>query len=221
VQKTKKAILPIGAQEAHGNHLPLNTDNIIAFELARKASQLTGAILLPLLPYGHIRGLRNFPGSVSLRENLLKEVILDIANSIYKDGIDRLYVINGHIPNSHAIDAASEEIAPKVKIFNLTYPNSSEIYKKFCDSNQWHPGIFHAEEIETSLILYLKPKLVKIDKAITNYPNKPLDFGFRYIPWEEFNIHGIIGDPTKASARKGKLIFKFLLDYIVDFINKT
>jgi len=220
-QKTRKAILPIGAQEAHGKHLPLNTDSIIAFELAREASRITGALLLPLLPYGHVRGLRNFAGSISLSETVLKQIIKEIAKSLYKDGIDRLYVVNGNIPNAQSIDAASEEMAPKIKIFNLTFPGASEIYEKFCDSKQWHPGIFHAEEIETSLMLYLKPELVKIGSAVASYPEKPVDFGVRYIQWEEFNKLGIIGDPTKADAKKGEMIFRFILNNIVNIINKT
>lgn len=220
-KKSKKALLPIGAQEAHGYHLPLNTDSIIAYALAEAASKKTNALLLPLLPYGHVRGLKNFPGSITLSENTLKKIILEISDSLQKDGIEKLYVINGNIPNVEAIELASEEMHSKIKIFNLTFPNASEVYKKFCESKQWHPGMFHAEEIETSLILYLRPELVHMEKAKTNYPKKPKDFGLRYIPWEEFNPIGIIGDPTKASAEKGKIIFEFFLKQIVDIINNT
>jgi hypothetical protein len=97
----------------------------------------------------------------------------------------------------------------------------SEVYKKFCESKQWYSGMFHAEEIETSLILYLRPELVKMEKAKASYPERPRDFGLRYIPWEEFNKVGIIGDPTKSSADKGKMIFEFFLKQIVDLINNS
>jgi creatinine amidohydrolase len=220
-KKSRKAILPLGAQEAHSYHLPLDTDSIIAYELAKEASRLTGTVLLPLLSYGHVKGLKNFPGSISLSINTLKRIILEIAESVQKDGIKKLYVINGNIPNSPAIDLASEEAHSSVKIYNVTFPDASEVYEKLCESRQWHPGMFHAEEIETSLILYLRPELVKIEKSKPSYPEKPKDFGLRYIPWEEFNESGVIGDPTKASAEKGKRIFEFFLKRIVDLISST
>lgn len=221
VKKSKKALLPVGAQEAHGYHLPLSTDSIIAYALAKAASKRSNALLLPLLPYGHVRGLKNFRGSISLSENTLKQIILEISDGLQKDGIEKLYVINGNIPNVQAIDWASEETRSNVKIFNLTFPGASEVYKKFCESKQWYSGMFHAEEIETSLILYLRPELVKMEKAKASYPERPRDFGLRYIPWEEFNKVGIIGDPTKSSADKGKMIFEFFLKQIVDLINNS
>jgi len=220
-KRIKKAILPVGAQEAHGLHLPLNTDSIIAYHLAEAASKKTGALLIPLLPYGHVRGLKNFHGSISLSENTLKQIIVEISKSLQKDGIEKLYVINGNIPNIQSIDWASEELGPDFKIFNLTFPGIEDICEKTCVSKQWHKGMFHAEEIETSLILYLRPELVKMEKATPNYPQKPRDFGYRFIPWEEFNKLGIIGDPSVANAEKGKIIFEYLLAKIVEIINNT
>lgn len=80
--KNKIVILPIGAVEAHGYHLPLGTDNYISEEIAGRVAERLDAPILPLLPFGQVWSLRNFPGSISLEDQTIISIIEDIAKSL-------------------------------------------------------------------------------------------------------------------------------------------
>ncbi|HKM51471.1 MAG TPA: creatininase family protein [Candidatus Bathyarchaeia archaeon] len=214
----KAVLMPVGAVEAHGHHLPVETDNIIAEALVSELAKRTNLPTLPLLAYGYVKGLRDYDGSVTLGADTFKMVLRDISVSLSESGFSRLCMVNCHIPNSPLIDEVSLLVKDKIKLLNFSFFGIDHVLKNICTSKQWHPGIFHAEEIETSLMLYLRPELVDMDKAEPSYPQKPRNFGLLYTSWKEFTPEGVIGDPTQATSKKGENIFRYLVDEIVSVL---
>nr|WP_286010116.1 creatininase family protein [Clostridium sp. Marseille-Q2269] len=93
-KKTSVAVLPIGALEQHGHHLPLGTDIIIAEELGRRVCEETEALLLPAIPFGYSWVWRNIPGTITLKQHNVEEIIKDTASSLDRYGVKNLIVIN-------------------------------------------------------------------------------------------------------------------------------
>lgn len=211
----RAALLPVGAVEAHGHHLSIETDDIVATSLVKEVSSRTDILALPAISYGYLKGLKDFQGSVSLSQVTFRMVLSDIAVSLAEKGISKLGVVNCHIPNSPLIDEVSHLVKDRIKLLNLSFPGVDYVVKNICTSKQWHPGIFHAEEIETSLMLNLAPELVEMTKAKPSYPSKPMDFGIRYMPWSDFAPDGVIGDPTQATKEKGEKIFEYFVGRII------
>jgi creatinine amidohydrolase len=218
--KKDVVLLPIGSLEAHGAHLPLCTDAIIAEALAGAVSDKTGWPVMPVMQYGFVYGLREFPGSIVLPEELLQAMIIDIAKEVKRYGFRFLAIINCHIPNSAPItDALFKALTQEQKPgFNFTFPGYEEAYSKYCESKLWRPGIFHAEELETSIMLYLREDLVNLEKAKRNYPTAPITFGYYPHSWKEFSEFSVIGDPTLANKKKGELLFNFFVQRIIDVL---
>lgn len=105
------AILPIGATEFHGNHLPFSTDTIMAEGLAlRLAAELETAVVLPPLDYGMSLHLMAWPWTISLRPETLTGVVIDIAESLLGHGITRLLVVSTHDGNPGPVENAAREL---------------------------------------------------------------------------------------------------------------
>lgn len=218
---TKEAILlPIGSIEPHGKHLPLGTDIILAQAIANGVSDRTGWPTLPVMSYGFIYGLREFPGAISVPEEILRLLILNLGAEVKRSNFKILAIINCHNPNNPSISQASFKLLSRLqlKTLNLTFPGLEEAYHKYCESELWKPGIFHADELETSMMLYLRPDLVKLSLAERNYPKPPTTFGFHPHSWSDFSKISVIGDPTKASEEKGRLLFRFFVNRIIELV---
>lgn len=216
------AILPVGCVEAHGPHLPLTTDSVIAEEIAKAVGYKINGLVLPVLNYGQTWSLRDFPGTISISTETLKNIIKEVAVSLQRCRIEFLVIINGHVGNDVAIREAAKEIINKgIKILYFNPAFIRESAKEYLVSSFWHSTYFHAEELETSLMLYLRPECVKMDKAVAEYPEKPYDLNFTPYPWVKLTKSGVLGDPTKASRDKGAIIFNKVVNEIVNVVLRT
>jgi len=219
--KVPTVILPVGSVEAHGPHLPLTVDSIIAEAIANEVGKKLKALVLPPLHFGQVWSLRKFSGTLWLENDTLSRVIYEIGAALREHGFKLFIVINGHIGNMGALKNALRKLMDKdfhVMLFNPDLIRN--IALKYIESEFWHKTYFHAEEIETSLILYLKPEAVKMENAIADYPEVPFDLNYTFISWEKLTKNAIIGDPTKASAEKGKIIFEKTVNKIVEIVER-
>ncbi len=207
------AILPLGATEQHGHHLPLGVDIFLAEGISRELSRQTDALLLPTLPFGYSWVWRNIPGTVSLQQHHVEAVIKDVAHSVKRYGVKLLVLLNGHDANNASMKYATRELMDELDmpVVYLFYPEIEQIIKRYCESPSWH-GMIHACEFETSLMLALKPELVQMDKAVKEYPFKPRLYGKTTISLGDLSRSGVYGDPTKASKEKGEKILKTLVN---------
>ncbi|MXQ52538.1 creatininase family protein [Shimazuella alba] len=224
IKKSKVAILPVGAVEAHGPHLPLGTDNYLAEELSKKLADEVGGLVLPTLPYGQVWSLSNFPGSLTLSNQTLTNLMVEIGESLFRQGFRIMTVINGHYGNAIALKEASRvlyEKFPDCKVFVMFYPGTKEIIRNVRESTPVHDSYFHACELETSYMLYLVEEKVQMEKAINDTPVIPETADVTPTPWSQFTKTAVLGDATVATREKGEKIISVALENMTRMIQQA
>lgn len=215
--KTRSIIIPFGSTEEHGCHLPLSTDTIQAYEVAKQASRTVPIFVAPPIHYGHCRSTACHPGTISISTNTLKNIFKDIVTSLRKQGIENFIALTGHAGGTHKhalIDAGEELLVcfPDIKVAVLTeYDLALQEGRHLIET----PGDAHAGEIETSRILYHYPNLVK-GTSRQEFPNFPV--GILVRNKSKYWQNGVWGNPQKASSLKGRLISELVTNKLVEFI---
>ena len=206
------AVLAFGAQEEHGPHCPLATDTIMAAGLAARLAEHIDALLLPPIPYGEAWNNSRFPGTITISFFTVKALIMEIALSLKKTGVKALIIVNGHYGNRAPIELACRELKDNhhFSTLQLDYPGLERLASGICESKPAGMGFYHADELETSIVLALEPKTVRMDRAVSEYPNFPPTFGSEPIYLDDFNKSGVFGDPRSASIEKGERLLSGL-----------
>ncbi|MEM4846915.1 MAG: creatininase family protein [Thermosphaera sp.] len=200
------AILPLGATEQHGPHLPLATDTLLAEAFARRVARKSCGLILPAVPLGYSWTWRNIPGTLTLSLETLMIMLQDIAASLERTDVKALCIITGHEANRQPIKyALREKIADRfnVHVLHLFYPGLEEVLSE-AETKPWHHDIIHADEIETSFMLAEYPELVQMASAVADYPQAPTAYGSSVVTMGDIMRTGIFGDPTAASVEKGE-----------------
>ena len=221
IKLAKCVILPIGSCEQHGNHLPLNTDNFIAEFLSSVVASKTNSLVLPTINYGQVWSARKIPGSISLKNETVKQIVRDIVLSLENLQVQNILIISGHNGNYDSIRETARELNQYIGHDNIWY------YKLEVDeeiknilSKDKNLSIHHAGEMETSIMLYIEPELVKIDKNnIVEVPVIPEEAKYRPISWDKFIKIGSFGNFDIASREKGKKILDIYVNRIIHIIN--
>ena len=219
-QKYDKVILPVGSCESHGYHLPHGTDTFAADKLSRLvAERVPGLLVLPPVNVGLSHHYDAFPFTLSLQPQTLIQVLQDILESVIKNGVKRIFIMNGHDGNIEPIELAARTAKvkhPEVFIASLDAwwvagcrllpPGTFEVWD----------GLGHAGEGETSLALSLFPEFVNMEAARGVTPDLPLNVNIKWL-FEELTDVGATGDPTKAEKHKGDMMRDALVAEIVSF----
>lgn len=204
------ALLPLGAVESHGAHLPAGTDNILALRLAERLERAVPdlpVLRLPLMPFGQVWSLEHAPGSVGISGATLVAVLTDIGRALRQKGVAGLAVVNAHLGNAPYVREAQRALIDEgFPVAAFFYPGAEPEIARLRQRPQAHPSYMHACEIETSYMLHLAPDAVRMDAAVANYPDFPADFAVRPRRWTEFSDSPVLGDPTAATAEKGDAI---------------
>jgi creatinine amidohydrolase len=203
IPKGLPIILPCGATEQHGHHLPLNVDTTIAFELAKRVSAIARVPVLPPLWTGSSARRGDFAGTVSLRPMTFVAVVCDIVRWLYRQGVRQFLFFNSHSWNTGPLEAARDTLLgeyPKgeirMKIWDWWYdvPQMMEVIAG--DTPGAAAGWGHGGITETSQMLYLRPDLVHMDKVIDFTGNG----SFWNLRMDEYAEHGIVGRNAKGAA---------------------
>lgn len=224
IKQSQVAILPVGAVEAHGPHLPLGTDNLLAERVAAKLAKRVNGFVLPVLPYGQVWSLQDFPGSLSISNQTLTAIITELGSGLFDQGFRVLVIVNGHYGNQPAIKDATRNLYDKYqhcKAFNMFYPGTKQIIQELRQSKPVHDSYFHACEIETSYMLHLAPEYVEMDKAINDTPHIPPDADVTPTPWSQFTKTAVLGDATLATPEKGEQIIEVALQSMTMMIKEA
>ncbi|MFD0870063.1 creatininase family protein [Paenibacillus residui] len=224
IEQRPCAILPIGAVEAHGPHLPLGTDNFLAERLARRLAERTDSFVLPTLPYGQVWSLQNFPGSINVSNEALIQMLYDIGESLVRQGFRIFVMLNGHLGNAPALKDAARLLYrdyPELKVYYFFYPGSKEAIEKVRETPSSHASYFHACELETSYMLYLAGEYVDMTKAINDIPTIDLEADCTPTPWEEFTSTAVLGNATLATKEKGEQIIETTLRTMTTMIENA
>lgn len=226
-RETDIALLPVGAIEQHGPHLPLDVDAFDADYLARKVAEACSdpkPLVMPLVPYGVSYHHDDFPGTISITNEAMSKYIYDIGVSLHRNGIRKLIIINGHGDNAPTLNFAAQMINRDTGMFvcvDTGETSDSDIEPLTTTHNDIHAG-----EVETSTTLAIRPELVRMDKAqntTLKFSNRYLDFSSKnYIPWyvqtKKISEDGTMGDPTVASIEKGQKIWEIMISHLVAFV---
>lgn len=221
------ALLPVGAIEQHGPHLPLDTDAWDAERICddvAKACSRPRPIVLPLIAYGVSYHHDDFPGTLSISPDTLSRIVYDIGIAVVRNGITKLLIINGHGGNSAALHFAAQMINRDTGIF--TAVDTGESSDTDIDKLTETPNDVHAGEIETSTALALRPELVDMKLArpmVPRFSSHYLDFtSKRGVGWyahtKKISETGVLGDPTLASAEKGREMWRIMVENLVEFV---
>ncbi|UNX54613.1 creatininase family protein [Georgenia sp. TF02-10] len=216
------AILPIGATEQHGHHLPLGTDSFLAEEYARRIGDRVDGIVLPTVPFGYSWVWKDTPGTVTVGHRTLEAYLGDVVESAERSGFGMLVIADGHESNVTTMkyvvrDHAARSSFPVLRLF---YPKLSEILAEHLESETWH-GMIHACEFETSLLLDARPDLVDMAKAVREYPPFSEEYAYGAEQLGNVSESGVFGDPTLATAAKGRAMFDALVEESVRIIQKA
>lgn len=224
VSKIKLVILPLGATESHGPHLPLATDTILATELVNRAvNNISGVAVLPSSFFGASFEHASFAGTLAIRDDILNGLWSDIIASVVRSGVRKLLLVNGHggqtsnvqiaIRNARfdhqalAVGLNLQEMLAQAYRVLVPEPSSSEEL----------PYDIHGGLIETSLLLYLRPELVNIEKMRDFKPScrsysylRPYGSFVSY-GWgmEDLSAHGALGNAAASTAELGLRIFEY------------
>ncbi len=223
----KTVILPVGATEVYGPHMPLGSDIIVAQDIAVLVAECTNALVGPSLEVGESYSLSKYPGTLFLRPETWKMVISDYMTSLMKWGFTQFMFINGHAGNVPIIGQLCRPLerdfgikVAQVDWWRFTRAKAIGI----CDTEGWmcHG---HASECGTSVMLYLHPEYVNMAKAQKVTPKEGDNyekFGdiITYTLFNETTESGILGDATIATAEKGKKIVERCVNRIVDYMKK-
>jgi creatinine amidohydrolase len=219
------AILPWGATEAHNLHLPYGTDVIEATRLAERAAELAyerggAVIVLPTIPFGNDEQQLDQACTISFTTATALAVLGDIARSLVRQHIDRLVILNAHGGNQFQplVRDMQSQHGLLIIVVNF-YQMCPDVKKKTFDE----PGD-HADELETSLLLHLCPELVELAHAGRG---KRVPFEIDGLmqpgvwtprPWSKSHPDTGSGDPSRASAEKGKQYFDAVASALAELL---
>lgn len=225
------ALLPTGAIEAHGPHLPLDTDVIIARETSRRAAALLArrgdtAVILPHLAYGVSYVGTCFPGTMPLPANVHAEVVANVLISIAKQGPTRLAIVNAHLEPAHVTALATgAATAHRETGAVIALPDQREERWAATLSDEFRRGARHAGSYETSLMLAATPHAVRrdvlphLEPVWVDLPAR-LNEGARSFA-EAGGTDGYFGDPARASAAEGERLFDALARMVVTTLDEA
>ncbi len=218
-------VLPTGATEQHGPHLPCAVDTVISagvvgHALARLPEAVPAYAMAPIT-YGKSEEHLHFPGTMTLSGETLLATMNEIGESVYRAGFRKLLIVNGHGGQPQVMEIAARELRLRhgdfivVPSFTWRVPHVAGQYL----SEREKKLAMHAGHAETALMLALAPDTVRMDHAVTNYPpefpSKLLSpDGRPACAWSarDFGPSGVIGDPLPATAAQGQAILDSLAD---------
>lgn len=213
-------VIPLGAAaKEHGPHLKLNNDWLIAEYLKRRVLQQSNVVVAPTINYHFYQGFLEYPGSTSLRLDTARDMIVDICRSLAGYGPKRFYIINIGISTLRALQPAAEALAKEGII--LRYTDLGKALEPVTKAIGKQEGGTHADEIETSMTLYMAPNTVDMKKAVKDYhPGGERGFSRKPGGPRIYSPTGVFGDATLATRTKGAEITRTLLTGILKDIEE-
>jgi creatinine amidohydrolase len=227
------ALLPTAAVEQHGPHLPLDTDAFlcacVAEEAARRARREGPVLVAPALPFGSSEHHMGFAGTLTLTAATFLAAVGELCGSLARHGFRRLLVVNGHGGNSALAREAVQQLAARAPVLAACVDYWALARATAAEVRDSPPGgMAHACELETSLMLHLRPESVRRELVQREIPEPrfaqerldlvspgPVTAGWRT---HQLSASGVLGAPDLASAEKGQRLFEACVEGLVALV---
>ena len=214
-------LVPVGATEQHGPHLPVGTDTLVAQAICDEAAARTGALVLPALPvgvsYGHGTAL---PGTLSLSPELLAAVVRQYALWAAMSGLRRLLFVNAHLGNTATLGTATDVLRlhhPELRVGSIDWwaCDPRVTAEATADGDD-----IHANRAETSLVLAIAPELVRSDRvADADDEDRTDGLVFRYTA-PALSTNGVTGRPSQATAELGHTLLDLIAAVVAERVRR-
>ena len=229
-------LIPLGALEQHGNQAPLGTDDIIAQAMTEYLTRALEAedpdfpmLIFPVIPVGLSTEHKNFCGSITLKPDTYYHLLYDICASLAHHGFKKLALLICHGGNAPIAQVLSRELRSELGISPFLLTSGAfghpDVKATVSEGNIWD---FHGGEMETSMVMAVDPSLVKLETSEAGIPAAfkdkqalqpygPVSIGWVSEDWktEDGRPIGIGGNPSGATAEKGRIILKTSADALV------
>ncbi|MEX2534595.1 MAG: creatininase family protein [Trueperaceae bacterium] len=240
IAQAKVIVLPVGSTEQHGHHLPQDVDtklaSAVAFEAARRSPEQ--ALVLPPVSYGYTHHVMDFPGTINIEPSTFVRFLLDITRSVAYHGFKKIIIINGHGSNHPLVEQAGRQTNLQTDALCLTlswWNLISQYWNEEVRTSVIPGGCAHACELETSMYLHIDGDSVRVDRTAGNIPDYmrlPGGDKWQYVDltagtgpativdWTSgYTETGAFGEPEKATAEKGKLVFERAVSELNELID--
>jgi creatinine amidohydrolase len=220
-------LLPIGAIEAHGPHLPLETDTLLSLELARRAATAIGGAIAAPITFSVAGYASGFAGTISLQADTSTALVRDVGIGIVKMGFSKLCFVNSHLDPAHVatLKAARDAIEANTGK-RVAFPDQLEPRWGRTLSDEYKRGACHAGSYETSLLLASEGRALVDDAARATLV--PLDINLAKamkagkLTFEEAGAHrAYFGDPAAATVEEGEQLYARLVEMVVTTVRET
>ena len=205
-------VIPLGAAaKEHGPHLRLNNDLVLAEYFKRRVMTRETVVVAPTINYHFYPAFTEYPGSTSLRLDTARDVVVDICRSLARFGPRRFYVLNTGVSTIRALKPAQDQLATEGIVMHFT--DILTIGEEAEKAVRQQEGGTHADEIETSMMLYMDPSLVDMSKAVKDYHPQGAG-GLTRDPKGKgtYSPTGIWGDATLATREKGRRVVEAMVE---------
>jgi creatinine amidohydrolase len=205
-------VIPLGAAaKEHGPHLRLKNDFVLAEYFKRRVMAREAVVVAPTVNYHFYPAFVEYPGSTSLRLETARDVVVDICRGLARFGPKRFYVLNTGVSTIRALKPAQEQLASDGIVMHFT--DILTIGEEAEKAVRQQQGGTHADEIETSMMLYMDPALVDMRKAAKDYHPQGTG-GLTRDPKGKgtYSPTGIWGDATLATREKGRRVVETMVE---------
>jgi creatinine amidohydrolase len=212
-------VIPLGAaSKEHGPHLKLKNDWLIAEYLKKRILAASDVVVAPTIAYSFYPAFVEYPGSTSLRFDTARDMVVDICRSLARFGPHRFYVINTGVSTLRPLAAAAGQLQNEGILLRYTNLNVTEAVEAPIRKEE---GGTHADEIETSMMLYLAPETVDMARAVHDYhPDKGAALTRDPNATGTYSPTGVWGDATLATREKGRIVTEALVKSIAGEIEE-
>lgn len=209
LERDARLIVPVGACDQYGPHLPLGASTLVVEAFAKDLSRDFGVLRAPAVPYGvNVPADKRFPGTMGLRQKTLHALLNDILGCLDGDGFDEFILLTVHDYDSH-VEAMATVTGSKARIRAIELLNIDVTAFLAGEAVPEHGG-----EILTSLMLHLYPERVNMEAAVDHIPTDRVVSTLRRTPRIPASSPGVLGSPTLATAEKGRQLYEYIYQKI-------
>ncbi len=203
-------LIPLGAgAKEHGPHLRLDNDARLADYFTRRVAQVCDVVITPTVTFGYYPAFVDYPGSTHLRLETARDLIVDLCRSLARFGPRKFYVINTGVSTVRSLEPAAVQLGSEGVLLHFT--NVLTVGGSRAHSVEQQEGGTHADEMETSMMLYIDASRVDMSKAVRDY--RPGKGPLKRTPSSDgiYSPSGVFGDATLATQKKGAIIVEAMV----------